>query len=430
MMPLLPLESFRHILSYSPWHFHGLVASSGPAVLQSGCNQVVRQYAWQNAQAAGRHEVIEALITAEQKLFEYLRYRVAPSYVVETLAYPRFLDPTLYRWTPADSTGRFISVETSEKYVQAIGVETRTLIQAAVAVTYSKTYAALPYDDLATISVATSVTDPDQIEVYFAAADRYDGSSIPATGDAGDAARFQLRPLTVRISGGVATITGPAWLFVKPLLYEAGENLSPADAANFAATVDVYRRFTDPDGTTIDTSQAVLIWESAPCGGFWWCCDGSGVVGTDPAATATAIARAGIRDSRRGLVAPGPAAYDTTAATWSGASFTAGFEPDRLLLRYRAGLPLVNGQMAASWQTTVARLAMAELSEKLLGCETASRELHRWQFDLARSAGANDEQYGAISASDLDNPIGTRRGQVEAWKAIRNLRITPGVSPG
>lgn len=429
-MTLLPLDAFRRILSYNPWHFAGLYATSGPAALASGCNEVVKQYAWQNAQAAGRHEVEEALIVAEQKLFDYLHYDPAPRYYVETLPYPRYLEPTLYRWAPIDVTGRFLSVETTAKHVRAIGQETRAVIQAGAAIVYSKTYAALAHNDIATITVATTVTDPDQIEVYFATADRFDGSTIPATGDTGDAARFLIRPLTVRISGGVATITGPAWLFVTPVLYEAGEALNAATASNFATTVDVYRRTTNPDGTTTDTSQAVLIWESSPCGDLWWCCDASGVLGTDPAATAVAVARAGIRDSRRGIVAPGGAVYDTTAASWSGAAFAAGFEPDRVLIRYRAGLPLINGQMQASWQTTVARLAMAELSERLLGCETASRELWRWQFDLARSAGANDEQYGAISAQDLDNPIGTRRGQVEAWKQIRNLRIMSGVVPG
>lgn len=32
-----------------------------------------------------------------------------------------------------------------------------------------------------------------------------------------------------------------------------------------------------------------------------------------------------------------------------------------------------------------------------------------------------------ISAQDLDNPLGHRRGQVYSWKEIRNLRLAPGL---
>jgi len=46
---------------------------------------------------------------------------------------------------------------------------------------------------------------------------------------------------------------------------------------------------------------------------------------------------------------------------------------------------------------------------------------------LARSAGANDEQY-AIGPGDLDNPFGTLRGQVYAWKQVKNLRQIKGLS--
>lgn len=424
MMPLMPLETFRQVLGYNPWHFFSLVGTIGRTRVSSECNDVVYQYAWQNADAAGRQDVLDALISAEDKLFSYLRFRTGPRYVVETLSYPRFYD-TVLRAGFYDPSGHWTSVETTEKYVLALGVETRAAIQANVAVVYSDPDGDT-INELATLSIATTVTDPDQIEVYFDSTDRFDGSSIPATGDIGDAGRFRIAPLTVRISGGTATIRGPSWLFVKPANQELGENLDPADATNFATTVDIYRRYTDPDGTTTDTAQASLIWESAPCGDYWWCCGA-----TDPAALGQAIARAGIRDSRRGLVSLGPSAYDTAAATWAAAACgTPGYAPDRVTVRYRAGIALSGGITAEPWRTIVARLAMAELSERLCACATANRELARWQFDLARSSGANDEAYGAVSAADLDGPFGTRRGQVEAWKAVKNTRVIPGVSPG
>lgn len=432
-MPLLPLENFRRVLGYNPWHFFGLQSSSATpnqARISSECNAPLYQYTWQNANAAGRNEVLASIQSAEDRLADYLYYRPAPHYVVETVPWPRYQSGQHVRWSPIDALGRWVSVSAGEKYIQAMGVETRASIALAQPVAYSDPNGD-SLNELATITVATTVTDPDQIEVFFNSTDRYDSTTIPATGtpDAIDnALRWRIQPVTVRIAGGNATITGPAWIFVKPLLYESGVPLDPTTAANFATTVDIYRRYTDPDGTTTDTSQATLIWETTPCGG-WWCCDGATYTtnSTDPAAVAYAIARAGIRDSVNGEVAPGPAVYNTTAAVFAETSFATGFEPDRVLLRYRAGIPLAAGQMQTKWQTIVARFAMAEMPERLAACDIANKELWRWQFDLSRSAGANDEAYGAISARDLENPFGQRRGHVFAWRAVQQLMTGQGV---
>ena len=435
-MSLLPLDNFRRILAYNPWHFFGMQSTgANQARITSECNDLVYQHAWQNANAGGREEVLAAIQSAEDRLAAYLYYRPAPHYVVETVAWPRYLGGQHSRWSPIDALGRWVGVKTGERYIQAVGVETRTAIGLAQAVVYSDQDGD-GLNDLATVTIATTVTDVDQVEVFFNTADRYDGTAIPAT-DAPDAIdnalRWRVQPMTVRIAAGVATITGPAWVFVKPLLYEAGAPLDPATAANFASTVDIYRRYTDPDGITTNTAQAVLIWETTPCGGGWWCgCDdGAAFTPTnssrDPAAIAYATARAGIRDSENGEIAPGPVVYDSTSGLFAETRFATGFEPDRVLLRYRAGVPLESGQMARRWQTIVARMAMAELPERLAACDVANKELWRWQFDLARSAGANDEAYGAVSARDLENPFGTRRGHVFAWRAIQQLMTATGL---
>jgi len=78
--------------------------------------------------------------------------------------------------------------------------------------------------------------------------------------------------------------------------------------------------------------------------------------------------------------------------------------------------------MDRKFQVAVARMAAAELARPICACDEANRELYRWQFDLARTGGANDESYGAVSATDLDNPFGTRRGHVYAWRMIKEIR--------
>lgn len=423
-MPLLPLEYFRRELGYNPLHFFGLSSTIGRSRVSSSCNQVLKEYAWQDADAIGRDEIRAAIATAEDRLKQYLGYAVAPRPAEQTLPFPG----------AGDAWGRWPSIPLNDGYIQSIGGEARALIQATVAVTYSD-----PDGDgiseLATITVPTTVTDPDQILVFFNATDR-SGASIPATGVLGAAERYLIQPLKVSISGGTATIAGPSWVFVKPIL-TAGFNTSDLEAttaSNYAATVDIYRRYTDPNGTTTDTSQAALVWETTPCAG-WWCCNGTGDAawssGTnDPAALGYAIARAGIRDSRLGIVSAGPAAYDASAGTWGQVAYGLCRAPDRITVRYRAGLPLIDGQMQPHMRVLVARLAIAEMERPIGACaDSAGRVRHRWQYDLAQSSGNNDEAYSAVSSADLDNPLGTRRGHVYAWREIRALRLLPGFLP-
>lgn len=422
MSALLPLDSFRKIISYNPWHFWGLANSKVP--VSSSCNEVVYQYGWQYADAVGREGILAAIETAETRLREYLGYGVAPRYAAETVSIPRYHDHALWRYGNADADGRWASLRLSEGYIQAIGVEARTLIDGAVAVAYSDVDGD-GLNELATISVATTVTEPTQIAVYFGSSDRLDSEDVSE--------RWRIQPLKVSISGGIATIRGPAWIFVKPIKYE-GANRAPLDpdtASNFVSTVAVYRRYTNPDGTTEDTAQAKLIWETAPYPwwGAGWCCGGTTSNATDPAAQAYAVARVGIRDATLGIVYPGAAVYDTTNSVWSSTTWAACRPPDRVTVRYLAGYPLEDQQMSQTWQTVVARLALAEMAGRICACDSANREWHRWAFDMSRAAGANDEQY-SISQQDLDNPLGARAGQIYAWKQVRNLRNLVGFAPG
>lgn len=418
MANLLPLYSFFEAIAYHPFHAFG-IGGTGSLRPTSECNDIVKRYAWQATAAAGHQNVEQAIERAETKLRNWLGFSVAPHYVVETLPWRGGASPD----------GRWPTIQATEGETRAVGVETLVAISANAAVTYTDVDGD-GIDDTFTVTAATSVTDASQIAVYFSSADRFSGWGATTA----LSSRWRVLPVQITISGGVVTVRGPRQLCVRPVLYEGITNvgasgLAPDVSANFVTTLDIYQRYTGVDGTTTATSQGVITWETRPCHGWWCCCSGCTDSSTDPAATATAVARVGIRDARTGLLTPFEAAYDSASATWAAAPLCDW--PDRVTLRYLAGYPLgSDGQMQEPFRTIVARMAAAELAQYLCGCETANRELHRYQFDLARSAGANDEAYGAVSANDLDNPFGTRRGQVEAWKAVRNLRLLPGIAPG
>lgn len=418
-MNLLPLENWRQIMQFHPFWFWGMADSSLLSTASNGCSPLVRQYSWQNSDAASRTEIAAAIAQAEQRLFDELDYWPAPVYCEETVPWP---------W-PSDQWGRWWNVQLEAQQIQAAGIESLTAISAGAAVTLSDSDSD-GYNDTFTVGpVATTVTDPNEIAVYFAAADRVDGPDWST--DVGE--RWRVQPVRVAISGGAVTIKGPAWLLVSPVLYEGVSNigasgLNPATAANFVTTLDVYQRSTSTGGTTSDTAQAAVVWETRPCHG-WWCWDGcacgsssppnySGSV-NDPAATAVALGRVALRDAEHGIVGLGVASYNSTTGIWTEDCWPPCNPPDRAVVRTLAGVPLDSrGQMDSFWQVIIARLAAAELARPICGCEDANRELYRWQFDLARSSGANDEMYGAISPDDLNNPFGTRRGHVYAWRAI------------
>lgn len=436
MTNLLPLEDFRRILGWNPFHFWGLADTGAEAKVpvRSKCDDLLKQYAWQDTDRAGRAEIVAAIESAERLLRDYLGYAVAPEYREVTAPWPRYYDTARSRYVGYDATGRWIAVRLPFGcgQLQALGVEALTLMGtvtvAGATLVFTDADSDGVYDTFtATITVAAG-TEADELAIYFAAADRLDSAS------AGE--RWRIRPVSVSVSGTTATIIGRLWLLVRPVKYEgvATQNLDPIDlsaSGPYAQSLQVYTRTTNPAGTTVETSQAKVIWETRPCHG-WWCCCGScsGATydptnsPTDPAAIAVAIGRAGIRDERMGLVGIGEAAYNATTGIWGGSAWAACSEPDRVLVRLLAGRPLEDGNVARAWQPIVARLAMAELARPLVACEMANRELHHWQFDVALVDGRNEEKY-QVSDNDLNNPFGTRRGHIFAWRQVRELNLTP-----
>lgn len=415
-MNTLSLEQWREVIGYNPWHFWGLYDSS-LAPVTSACNSLVMEYSWQSADAAGRNDIREKIEIAEARLSNYMNYNPAPTYHIETLQMPRYPNDGVERRGFAGSDQRWMTVQPKYGKIIQAGVETRDLIEANISVVVTD----LDNDGLEetfTVTFNTTVTDTDQIELQFSSNDRFDGS--------GAGERWAIGPVQVSISGGVATVRGKRWLLVKPVLYQGvlTDGLEISDG-NFAATVDAYRHYCNPAGTSLDTCQAKLIWETRPYP-FWALSEP--IMGSDPASLAFAIARVGIRDSEIGLLDVGQSTYDSNTGTWSSTDWRTYRPPDRVEVRYYAGVPRQNGKMEVRQARLITALATAELTRRICACDNANRELGHWQFDLAYS-GAGQETYGAISAEDLNNPWGTRRGQVYAFKELKGARILRGFSP-
>lgn len=434
LTPITPLDTFRRIFQWNPRHFWGW-AGTGRAKITAKCSGLLREYGWQDQDAAARSGIREALAAAEQQVARYLRYRIGPQYAEATVPYPKLGDLRYGRSAPAGADGRRLAIALPEGELRTLGVEARTII-GDVAIIGSVPYVgaspAPPYlvyrdrdgdglPDQFEVGIATTVTEPTELGVYVAAADRWDGSALSE--------RWRLTPARATISGGVATIVGPAWAAARPVLWE-GEGsplngLDPEAAGNYLPAMTVARRYTDPGGTAVATAQATLIWESPPWPGFA-CCPATG---SDPAATAVAVARVGVRDAEIGLVTPAQAIYDATSGTWTQVTDWAALncrEPDRVTIRYLAGLPLSDDHVPAEiWAKLICRLAAADLARPVCSCQDANKLIAHWQADLAQ-VGAGDQLFA--TPPELANPLGTRRGQLFAWRTITDQQLRPGIS--
>jgi hypothetical protein len=348
--------------------------------------------------------------------------------VERVLPVPRYFDARLNRMNYIGTDGRWLTVQLPEAKIRKIGVETYSLIETVtVAAPAHLVYTDADGDgiyDTFTATVSTTVTDAEEIQVMFAAGDRLNG--------AGPGERWRV-PATVSISGGVATIKGPYWCLVKPIKYQSPlvtSALNIVTATNFVTSLDIYRRYINAAGTTTDTAQAKLIWETRPFPAFATCtgCGSStgGANSRDPAAEAYAIARCGIRDAERGIVSIGEAVYDSTSGEWFATWMSNCQPPSRIEIRYEAGADLVDGQVHPQWATAVSRLAAAELGRRICACNAANKELYYWQIDRAFMGSAELEKF-SMTGEDMVNPFGTRNGHLFAWKMVKPLAFRKGV---
>lgn len=434
IIPATSIEFFRDHMGFNPYWFWGM--SDNTEFLRpsdsagKGCRGVVKERSWMDRDIAGRADIRRAIGRAEQRMSEQLNFWPAPVYFEEEIEWPRLANKPFVRGGPYDADGRWLNVKLRNGYVQAVGVEARTVVRSGASVTYLDEDED-GYLDTAVIGpYATTITNIKEIAIYFTSNDRFGV-------DNGLSEKWRIHPIYTSISNGQVTIRAPAWMFVRPKLQSgvAPADIDPkADPQPFVDQVDIYRRYTDGSSTDVSSSQATIIWETRPCHG-WWCicssCVSDPFAGSpdDPAATARAIGRVGIRDARNGRVTPAEASFNSSTGTFESWSWHLCEEPDRVIVRYLAGYPLDSqGHPDPVYRELVCIMAAAELARPISGCAEANRQLYYWQQDLSKVAA--DKDIYATSADILDNPFGTRRGHVYVWKKIVHLARGKGIRTG
>jgi len=407
---MVTLKRWYNLMGINPWHGYQLAGTLVP--LDSRCNSLVYEYAYQNANRAGRREIRESIERAYSQFKTYAHFEPRTTYKTVTIPYPKLADYMLQRFTANDDQGRWLSLKLPDGYIQQLGVEQSTFI-ASVSLTFQDLNSDGLFETATCTATVPSGTTAQDIQIRFASADLFDDSD--ATID----------PRSISVVGTTATITLDSYTLVRPILYTGINSqgydpsvLPPTAGSPYASAIDVYTVECNSDGYTLNDAQAVLVWQSRPLPalGYSWLFNTST---TDPSSAKYAIARGGIRNAEQGIVYIGQSVYDATSGTFSGRlDFSNCAPPDQVIIRYKCG---VSG---TQYDQTIARLAAAELAKPICACEPANKTLGEWQFDLART-GASDEIYQ--TPGDADNPLGSRRGHIFAWRTIQQVQRVSGI---
>jgi hypothetical protein len=399
----LSLARWAEIMGINPLHFAGVQLDgdgSTPDIQNAlGCSQPWTQYNWQNADGESRESVASAIQTAERNIEALLGYPLLPEWHSdEWRPTTRPFKRELVNLNLRDVRGYQKTVELRWGMVVSGGIRAADTIQAAATIVWSDEDGD-GYDETGTVTQATTVTDSEQIRVYYPGRAGID--------------EYEIRPITVVIAAGVATITFRRENAVTEAVNEALIWTTPTGDvdANFLTEVDVVRLYNDPQ------TMATLVWQPTDtCG-----CDivGSGTCVLCEQTVQTACLTN--RNLDQGIVAYTPASWDSTNEDWDAVTLAVSRDPDLVRCWYRAGLRDMSRdwptrQLDPHWERAIAFYAASMLDRGVCSC--ASNEVARQQEDLAFEGGADQMNRYKISKKTMDSELGTRRGAIYAWNRI------------
>jgi len=407
---LLSIHRYAKIMGISPLHFaRGGTPGLNPIIFPDhGCNDTWFKYDWQDADKVSWWQLVHEISAAEQEIANIVGYWPAPLWFAEeTRMYER---PGMreYHGDGYGLRGVDKGVKTRYGKIVEAGRRAVTLIGSATVGGGSLTYTDEDGDgffETATVTLATTITDPRQIKMYFSGKD----GEID----------WEVRPLrSLTISGGFVTAILDSWLLIDPELYEEYpssdgiEAIDVSTTANFVTTVDLYREYSDPS-----QASTQLVWESS--------CEVCGGTGCAVCTAATQDGCLGIRDYNLGIVIPKPASYDAVEGEWEYAILDRYYEPDIVRLWYKAGdldQAYVKNKsidpLSNFWAQVIAWMATARLDRPLCGCANVKSKVDDLQKDLSTTT----REMGRFFSPDvLGCPFGPRKGEVMAWRRIKYL---------
>lgn len=388
----LSLDRWAEIVGINPLNFNQL---SSPSLFPNNvCGDIFFQSDWQHADRLGRDTIAMAIQQAEKEIAAEAGFNLLPDWTVqERLTYPQPAIPGVFG-NALNPRYMLKSVELARGHVISGGLRTKAVIQAGAAVVRSDLDVD-SYAETCTVTVATSVTDINEIRVYYPAKNGDDG--------------WEIRPITVSISGGNAIIQFKAWQIPAANQMDAlnAQPLNAHSPASYETTVDVYRVYNDP------STQVQLMWEN---------CDDGGCCGTCAACQfGTQAGCFHLRDARLGLAVPSPGSWDSSDSTFDFEEWSACREPDQVRFWYISGfqdmsLDAPRVKMAPYWEYAVAYYACSKFERPVCGCSNVNQFVEKWRTDVSYTSQGSGSFVN--TPEQLANRLGTSMGAIYAWKRI------------
>lgn len=409
---------FAEIMGVTPPHFWG-AAGTTYFPTSGNCNRIFYHWAWQNSDTVGRLDITRAIATAENDIENELGWPMCPRWIEDEVhGYPQPFRRNQFGYGMLNVRGQNKSVKLKRgKFIQG-GQRATGVVSAGAAVVYSDEDGD-GYDETATIAVATTLTNRCEIKCYFA-------------GHGGDRDWEVRIPRSVTLSGGTITFVFDAWLLLDPDLqtvYPQTGGVSAIDledSSNYETTVDMYREYND-----FTQAAAQFFWEPQPISNAAIVGLGCSQCGGAGCIACSLIAQNGcvhVRDTDLGAVVPQTATYNSTTGQWDQAAPSVCRDPDQVKFWYYAGdlsndylSELTCDPLSQYWAETIAWMATARLRRNLCDCDTIKGFSEELQKDLAFSSDAGSYILGD---DDLNNPFGSRVGEVRAWHRVSKLTST------
>lgn len=414
---LLPLDEYAKIMGIAPVHFNRLrFPDLTPEPFSVSASNAAKplwyQYDWQAPGQLSIDTLARTIQTAERDIEGFLGYSVAPNWVSqEQHRYPRDYRPELYS-NGLNVRGQMKSIRTKRSRVIAAGRRATTLLGTPTVVGTSLVYSdpnSDGWNTLATITVSTTLTNVNEIKLYF-------------TNHGGDPL-WEVRPVKSKaIAGGVVVIEVDSWLLVSPDLQNAlptdeATSIDGSVALNYVQNVEVRREFSD-----FTQPSATFFWERKPKTNNIFCssCAGTGCE------ACTLLGQDGcfhLRDVYNGMIVPVPAEYDSAEEIWDKVAWQECREPDLMEIWYYAGEQseqYLRGETTEPLDPRLARI-VAQLATARLTCTFRNNNnvadyVEYWRRDMAESGSETNTIF--TPPDILSNPFGTHRGEVEAYRAL------------
>jgi hypothetical protein len=386
--------------SISPPHFFGSY-NENVFPIKTTCATVVPRRGWQLPDVASRAEIKDAILLAEKEISEYMGFNLAPGFVQNELhQYPNPYEVLSIGSGGIGTNNMEMSVISGSGYGVQAGIRAVALQATATTGGGGLEYTdedSDGYADTAKVTVATSISDVCELKAY-----------VP--GKSGEQAWEIRDPKRKYISGANVVFEFDIWLFINPDTderYPTAEQyraLDYTDTDNLLASVDIYREYVD------NTQSSVrFFWEPGSDKGSLRYQDGVLIV----------------RDHTIGEVVPHAATYNSTTGVWDSNNWVVGRDPDQVRISYYAGSvsrEFLNGvscdPLSEMYAKAIAYMATARLSRSICSCQGVLVFFDNMQIDLALITGSQSHN---VSYKELENPFGTKLGEIMAWRLLSRV---------